>query len=67
MSFAKLVSSKVFLPFGTFKLGEFFQYEGRVYIKISANDAIDPLKGEKTTYFDSDQEVEDAEIELKVL
>lgn len=67
MSFAKLVSSKVFLPFGTFKLGEFFQYEGRVYIKISANDAIDLLKGEKTTYFDSDQEVEDAEIELKVL
>lgn len=67
MSFAKLVSSKVFLPFGNFKLGEFFQYEGRVYIKISANDAIDLLKGEKTTYFDSDQEVEDAEIELKVL
>lgn len=67
MSFAKLISSKVFLPFGTFKLGEFFQYEGRVYIKISANDAIDLLKGEKTTYFDSDQEVEDAEIELKVL
>lgn len=67
MSFAKLVSSKVFLPFGTFKLGEFFQHEGRVYIKISANDAIDLLKGEKTTYFDSDQEVEDAEIELKVL
>lgn len=67
MSFAKLVSSKVFLPFGTFKLGEFFQYEGRVYIKISANDAIDLLKGEKTTYFDYDQEVEDAEIELKVL
>lgn len=67
MSFAKLVSSKVFLPFGTFKLGEFFQYEGRIYIKISANDAIDLLKGEKTTYFDSDQEVEDAKIELKVL
>ncbi len=67
MSFAKLISSKVFLPFGTFKLGEFFQYEGRVYIKISANDAIDLLKGEKTTYFDSDQEVEDAEIELKIL
>lgn len=67
MSFAKLVSSKVFLPFGTFKLGEFFQYEGKVYIKISVNDAIDLLKGEKTTYFDSDQEVEDAEIELKVL
>ena len=67
MSFAKLISSKVFLPFGTFKLGEFFQYEGKVYIKISANDAIDLLKGEKTTYFDSDQEVEDAEIELKVL
>ena len=67
MSFAKLVSSKVFLPFGTFKLGEFFQYEGRVYIKISANDAIGLFKGGKTTYFDSDQEVEDAEIELKVL
>lgn len=67
MGFAKLISSKVFLPFGTFKLGEFFQYEGRVYIKISANDAIDLLKGEKTTYFDSDQEVEDAKIELKVL
>ena len=67
MSYAKLASSKVFLPFGTFKLGEFFQYEGRVYIKISANDAIDILKGEKTTYFDSDQEVEDAKIELKVL
>ena len=67
MSYAKLASSKVFLPFGAFKLGEFFQYEGRVYIKISANDAIDILKGEKTTYFDSDQEVEDAKIELKVL
>ena len=67
MSFAKLVSSKVFLPFGTFKLGEFFQYEGRVYIKISANNAIDLLKGEETTYFESGQQVEDAEIELKVL
>ena len=67
MGIAKLVSYKVFIPFGTFKLGEFFQYEGKVYIKISANDAIDLLKGEKTTYFDSEQEVEDAEIELKVL
>ena len=54
MSYAKLASSKVFLPFGTFKLGEFFQYEGRVYIKISANNAIDLLKGEETTYFESD-------------
>ena len=67
MGFAKLASSKVFLPFGTFKLGEFFQYGGRVYIKISANNAIDLLKGEETTYFDFAQEVEDAEIELKVL
>lgn len=67
MSFAKLASSKVFLPFDTFKLGEFFQYGGRVYIKISANNAIDLLKGEETTYFESGQEVEDAEIELKVL
>ena len=67
MSYAKLASSKVFLPFGTFKLVEFFQYEGRVYIKISANNAIDLLKGEETTYFESGQQVEDAEIELKVL
>ena len=67
MSYAKLASSKVFLPFGNFKLGEFFQYEGRVYIKISANNAIDLLKGEETTYFESGQQVEDAEIELKVL
>ena len=67
MSYAKLTSSKVFLPFGTFKLGEFFQYEGKVYIKISANNAIDLLKGEETTYFESGQQVEDAEIELKVL
>lgn len=67
MSFAKLVSSKVFLPFGTFKVGEFFQYGGRVYIKISANNAIDLLESEETAYFESGQEVEDAEIELKVL
>ena len=67
MSYAKLASSKVFLPFGTFKLGEFFQYEGRVYIKISANNAIDLLKGEEVTYFESGQQVEDTEIELKVL
>ena len=67
MSYAKLASSKVFLPFGTFKLGEFFQYEGRVYIKISANNAIDLLKGEEATYFESGQQVEDTEIELKVL
>ena len=67
MSYAKLASSKVFLPFGTFKLGEFFQYEGRVYIKISANNAIDLLKGEETIYFESGQQVEDVEIELKVL
>ena len=67
MSFAKLTSSKLFLPFGTFKLGEFFQYGGRIYIKISANNAIDLLKGEETTYFEFDQEVEYAEIELKVL
>lgn len=67
MSFAKLASSKISLPFGAFKLGEFFQYGGRVYIKISANHAIDLLKGEETAYFESGQEVEDAEIELKVL
>ena len=67
MSYAKLASSKVFLPFGTFKLGEFFQYEGRVYIKISANNAIDLLRGEETTYFESGLQVEDAERELKVL
>ena len=54
MSFAKLASSKVFLPFDAFKLGEFFQYGGRAYIKINANNAIYLLKGEETAYFESD-------------
>lgn len=67
MSFARLTSTKEFIAFGLLKIGEFFQYGGRVYIKISANNAIDLLQGEDTTYFESGQEVEDAEIELKVL
>lgn len=67
MSFARLTSTKEFIAFGLLKIGEFFQYSGRVYIKISANNAINLLKQGEVDYFDSAQEVEDAEIELKVL
>lgn len=67
MSFARLTSTKKFIAFGLLKIGEFFQYSGRVYIKISANNAINLLKQGEVDYFESGQQVEDAEIELKVL
>ena len=67
MSFARLTSTKEFIAFGLLKIGEFFQYSGRVYIKISANNAINLLKQGEVDYFESSQQVEDAEIELKVL
>lgn len=67
MSFARLTSTKEFIAFGLLKIGEFFQYSGRVYIKISANNAINLLKQGEVDYFGSGQQVEDAEIELKVL
>ena len=58
---------KYFFRLVLLNLVNFSQYEGRIYIKISANNVIDLLKGEETTYFESGQQVEDAEIELKVL
>lgn len=67
MSFAKLTSSKQFYAFGFLKIGEFFQYSSRVYIKISANNAINLLKHGEVEYFESGQQVENAEIELKLL
>lgn len=67
MGFARLTSTKEFIAFGLLKIGEFFQYSGRVYIKISANNAINLLKQGEVDYFESGQQVEDAEIELKVL
>lgn len=67
MSFAKLTSSKQFYLFGFLKIGEFFQYSGNVYIKISDNNAINLLQKGEVTYFASGQQVEDAKIELKVL
>lgn len=67
MSFARLTSTKEFVAFGPLKIGEFFQYSGRVYIKISANNAINLLKQGEVDYFESGQEVENAEIELKLL
>lgn len=67
MSFARLTSTKEFVAFGSLKIGEFFQYSGRVYIKISANNAINLLKQGEVDYFESGQEVENAEIELKLL
>lgn len=67
MSFARLTSTKEFIAFGLLKIGEFFQYSGRVYIKISANNAINLLKQGEVDYFESGQQVEDVEIELKVL
>lgn len=67
MSFVRLTSTKEFVAFGLLKIGEFFQYSGRVYIKISANNAINLLKQGEVDYFESGQQVEDVEIELKVL
>lgn len=67
MSFARLTSTKEFVAFGFLKIGEFFQYSGRIYIKISANNAINLLKQGEVDYFESGQEVENAEIELKLL
>lgn len=67
MSFARLTSIKEFIAFGLLKIGEFFQYSGRVYIKISANNAINLLEQGEVDYFESGQQVENAEIELKVL
>lgn len=67
MGFARLTSTKDFVAFGLLKIGEFFQYSGKVYIKISANNAINLLEQEKVDYFEFDQKVEDAEIELKIL
>lgn len=67
MSFAKLTSTKEFIAFGLLKIGEFFQYSSRVYIKISANNAINLLKHGEVDYFESSQQVENAEIELKLL
>lgn len=34
MSYAKLASSKVFLPFGTFKLGEFSSMKEEFILKL---------------------------------
>ncbi len=67
MSFARLTSSKEFIAFGLLQIGEFFQYSSRVYIKISANNAINLLGHGDVDYFESGQEVENAEIELKLL
>lgn len=67
MSFAKLTSTKNFIAFGLLEVGEFFQYSSRVYIKISANNAINLLKQGEVDYFESSQQVENAEIELKLL
>lgn len=67
MSFAKLTSTKDFIAFGLLEVGEFFQYSSRAYIKISANNAINLLKQGEVDYFESGQEVENAEIELKLL
>lgn len=68
MGFAKLTSSKQFCSFYSLKVGEFFQYSGDVYIKTNAQNAINLLKTEgDVEYFDGQEKVEDAKIEIKVL
>lgn len=67
MAFAKLTSSKQFKSFGSFQIGEFFQWRGNIYIKINFNHAISLLQEGKLMDFGLAEQVEDIQIELKVL
>lgn len=67
MSFAKLAYSKQLKPFGSFQIGEFFQWRGNIYIKINSNHAVSLSQEGKLMDFGFAEQVEDAEIELKVL
>lgn len=67
MAFAKLASSKQFKSFGNFKIGEFFQWCGDIYIKINPNHAISLLQEGKSMDFGFEAQVEDVQIELKIL
>ena len=67
MAFAKLAYSKQFKPFGSFQIGEFFQWRGNIYIKINPNHAIILSQEWKLIYFFFTEHVEDVQIELKTL
>lgn len=67
MSFAKLASLKQFKSFGSFQIGEFFQWRGNIYIKINSDHAISLLQEGKLADFSFAAPVEDVQIELKVL
>ena len=67
MAFAKIASSKQFKSFGSFQIGEFFQWRGNIYIKINTNHAISLLQEGKLMDFGFAEQVEDVQIELKIL
>lgn len=67
MGFAKLTSSKEFNSFNSFEIGEFFRWNGDIYIKSDASHAINLSREGVPTEFDFPERVEDVQIELKVL
>ena len=67
MAFAKLAYSKQFKPFGSFQIGEFFQWRGNIYIKINPDHAINLSQEGKLMDFGFNEQVEDVQIELKIL
>ena len=67
MAFAKLVYSKQFKSFGSFQIGEFFQWRGNIYIKIKPNHAVSLSQEGKLMDFGFAEQVEDVQIELRIL
>jgi hypothetical protein len=68
MSFAKIVPTNNAHPFEWFEVGEFFRFEGDIWVKYNSHGAVNISRGiEENQDFDSDVSCENVDVELKVL
>lgn len=68
MSFAKFVPVGKIHDFSWFEVGEFFRFNGDIWVKYNDHAAVNISKSdEENQEFFSDAECENIEVELKVL
>lgn len=67
MAFPLWASSKQLDPFNGFEVGEFFRFNDDIFVKSDMDTAINLSQDGIPTEFSSTEQVEDVQVEIKIL
>jgi len=67
MAFPLWASAKQLDPFNGFEIGEFFRWNDDIYVKSDIDRAINLSQDGRSDHFDFTEQVEDIQVEIKIL